>query len=197
MKEALIIFVRNLVLGKVKTRLAKTIGDEMALQVYKQLLLHTKTITKDFAVTRFVFYADHINEQDIWDNNFYNKSLQQGSDLGARMSKAFSELFSQGFKHIVIIGSDCYELTTEILQDAFAQLQHYDMVAGPSFDGGYYLLGLNKLHNTLFENKAWSTDNVMKATLQNADALDLSYYLLPVLNDIDDEDDLKNSDLII
>lgn len=94
MKSALIIFVRNPILGKVKTRLAITIGDENALAVYKQLLQRTKDITADLLVNRLVFYTDEVTANDLW--NGYEKCLQSGADLGERMRKAFE--YQQGVK---------------------------------------------------------------------------------------------------
>src|SRR4051812_9764031 len=112
MKQALIIFIRNPVLGQVKTRLAKTLGDEQTLSIYKELLRHTHAITQKLPFDKYVFYADGITKGDIWENYIYNKLVQTGNDLGARMQAAFELLFSKGYQHICIIGSDCYELTT-------------------------------------------------------------------------------------
>lgn len=197
LKQALIIFVRNPILGKVKTRLAKTIGDEKALLVYNKLLAHTHGITKQLPADKFVFYTDYINEDDLWENNLYEKHLQQGDDLGNRMQHAFQLLFAKGYTGIIIIGSDCYELTTEIIDAAFHKLQPHDLIIGPSTDGGYYLLGMKKLHNCLFEHKAWSTVSVLNETINDAKMLELTYALLPSLNDIDDGQDLYKSGLAI
>ena len=193
MKNALIIFVRNPVLGKVKTRLAATIGNEKTLMLYNQLLQHTKTITINLPVTKFVYYADYINEDDLW--NGFEKRFQQGTDLGERMKNAFAELFDAGFKNICIIGSDCYELSSDILADAFEKLHIVDVVAGPVSDGGYYILGMNKPVPEFFINKVWSTDTVYADTLKDAAALNLRLHQLPMLNDIDTEADLRNSAL--
>jgi uncharacterized protein len=193
MKNALIIFVRNPALGKVKTRLAATIGDEKTLMLYKHLLQHTQTITANLPVKKFVYYADYINENDLW--NGFEKRLQQGDDLGKRMKNSFAELFEAGFKNICIIGSDCYELSSDILADAFENLNTVDVVAGPVSDGGYYILGMNKPVPDFFINKAWSTDTVFTDTLKDAAALNLSVQQLPMLNDIDTEADLRNSAL--
>lgn len=95
MKNALIIFVRNPVLGKVKTRLATGIGDAKALQVYEHLLQHTQQIAKEIPATIFVYYADEIHEDDLW--NAFEKRKQHGGDLGERMQNAFEELFANGF----------------------------------------------------------------------------------------------------
>ena len=193
MKNALIIFVRNLVLGKVKTRLAADIGNEKALQVYEHLLEHTHSITKNLAVTKLVYYADDINEDDLW--NGFEKRLQQGNDLGERMQDTFKHLFNEGYSKVCIIGSDCYELNNNIIETAFEKLDNADVVIGPVMDGGYYLLGCNKLIPEFFINKAWSTETVFADTLKDASALKLSIQQLPVLNDIDDEKDLCNSAL--
>ncbi len=188
LKRALIIFVRNAVLGKVKTRLAKTAGDEKALAVYKELLSHTYSITKELTIDKFIFYADKINSNDIWTENYY-KQLQRGVDLGEKMKNAFAHLFDAGYDEICIIGSDCYELTTNIIEQAFVSLEQHDIVLGPATDGGYYLLGLKKLQASLFENINWSTDKVLMQTLNACLADNLSYHLLQTLHDIDEEQD--------
>lgn len=189
----MIIFVRNPVLGKVKTRLAASIGNEKALQVYEHLLQHTHSITKDLTVTKFIYYADRINEKDLW--NGFEKRLQQGKDLGERMQNAFQHLYSRGFSKVSIIGSDCYELSSDIITTAFEKLNEADVVIGLVMDGGYYLLGSTKLIPQLFANKAWSTNTVFTDTLKDASLLNLHVHQLPVLNDIDNEKDLRNSPL--
>jgi uncharacterized protein len=193
MKNALIIFVRNPLLGKVKTRLAATIGNEKTLMLYKHLLQHTHAITENLPVTKFVYYADYINEDDLW--NGFEKRMQHGDDLGERMKNAFAKLFDAEFKNICIIGSDCYELTSDILADAFEKLSAVDVVAGPVSDGGYYILGMNKPVPDFFINKEWSTNTVFADTLKDAAAQNLSLYQLPLLHDIDTEADLRNSAL--
>ncbi len=193
MKNALIIFVRNPVLGKVKTRLAASIGNEKALMLYKHLLQHTQAISENLPVTKFVFYVDYVNEDDLW--NGFEKRLQQGDGLGERMKNAFTGLFEKGFTKICIIGSDCYELSSDILSDAFEKLNTSDVVAGPVSDGGYYILGMTKFFPEFFIDKAWSTDTVFADTLKDAAKLNLSLHQLPMLHDIDTEADLRKSTL--
>ena len=188
MKCALIIFVRNPVLGKVKTRLAATMGNEKALAVYLSLLNHTKKITENLPVTKYVFYADEINENDLW--NGFEKKLQTGTGLGQRMQNAFEELFRLGHKQVCIIGSDCYQLTSCIVKGAFEKLQSNDVVIGPATDGGYYLLGMCSPLKDLFRGIAWSSENVMADTLKLAFGLNLPVQHLPVLHDVDEEKDI-------
>ena len=186
-KKALIILTKNPELGKVKTRLAKTIGDEKALEVYKKLVLHTYHITANLNVDKFVFYSDNIEADDIWDANLFIKALQQVSNLGDRMNAAFEHVFNLNYKSVCIIGSDCYELNADIIDTAFSQLEETNCVIGPTFDGGYYLLGLNNLQPEVFKNIEWSTETVFDATVNICKKLHLSTSYLVKLNDVDVE----------
>ena len=188
MQPALIIFVRNPVLGKVKTRIAATIGDENALAVYKHLLQHTKDITGGLPVTKFVFYADGVTANDLW--NGYEKILQSGTDLGERMRNAFDWVLEKGYDKIIIIGSDCFELDEKMISAAFLKLDEYDIVIGPATDGGYYLLGMQSPFKNMFENITWSSNSVFNETKKQIEQQKLSLFLLPSLNDVDEEKDI-------
>ncbi len=192
MKALLLIFVRNPILGKVKTRLAATLGEKQALQVYKCLLQYTRKITNELeSIDKCIYYADFLNEDDLW--NDYNKRLQnQDLSLGERMKEAFEQGFEDDYEKIVIIGSDCLELSVSILENAFKELDHHETVIGPAKDGGYYLLGMNKFIPQLFENKKWSTDSVFLDTIEDLNQGKLRYSLLETLSDIDTEHDLNN-----
>lgn len=193
MKRALLIFVKNLIVGRVKTRLAATIGNTAALSVYRQLLIYTEKTVRDLSANKIVFYSVHPEGNDIWDINLYNKQAQTGIDLGERMQNAFSYAFEEGNNAIAIIGSDCLELSAEIIENAFSNLRHYDVVIGPAKDGGYYLLAIKQNHKELFRDIQWSTGEVLQKTIEACDKLKLRTYLLPELSDIDDEDDLKKT----
>jgi len=190
-QKALIIFTRNPELGKVKTRLATTIGDAAALEVYHKLLEHTVDITQTLKVDKFIFYSEQIQENDHWDTTIYYKELQKGTNLGERMHHAFELLFKKGYRQIIIVGSDIFELTTKNIQEAFTGLDTANFVVGPALDGGYYLLGMNTLNKSLFEHKKWGTSTVLKATLKNLAHEKVA--LLATKNDIDTYDDLKKS----
>lgn len=190
MKEALIIFTKNPEAGKVKTRLAATIGNEAALSAYVQLLSHTVSITNYLPVDKFVFYSSHIEQKDIWNNKHFFKQVQAGSDLGDKMKNAFAATFQKGYDKIVVIGTDCPDLNADIIMNAFAYLNSHDVVIGPAEDGGYYLLGMKQLYSELFEDINWSTNTVLDETRIKCKSLNLNYGLLPVLNDIDEEKDL-------
>lgn len=187
-KNALIIFIKNPELGKVKTRLAKTVGDEKALAIYMALMEHTRKIAEALPVERHLFYSQEINERDDWRVDKFQKALQIEADLGAKMATAFHTVFKTNEK-VVIIGSDCASLTPEIVQTAFSKLEDYPFVIGPAMDGGYYLLGMNQFTPTVFHDIAWSTEIVLSTTIDRIEKLNKSYYLLPELSDIDYEED--------
>lgn len=189
-KSLLIIFYRNPQVGRVKTRLAATMGDERALGIFVKLSSHIKDITENIMVDKTVFYSDAIEHGDLWTDDAYLKALQHGKDLGVRMKNAFDEGFKSGYTSICLIGTDCYELTKEVILRSFEALLTADAVIGPARDGGYYLLGMKKLYPELFENKPWSTDTVFRKTIEDLDLLGLKYTILPVLRDVDTEDDV-------
>lgn len=194
-KNLLLIFTRNPELGKAKTRLAKTIGNEKALEIYKLLLQKTKTVTKDLSCDKAVYYSVKIRENDIWDETVYQKHQQKGEDLGIRMENAFLNGFNAGYEKVIIIGSDLFDLTPKHINDAFEKLNANDIVLGPAEDGGYYLLGMKQNHTAVFKNKEWGTSSVRKDTLN--DLKNNTVYLLEELNDIDVYDDLKKHDSLL
>lgn len=185
---SIIIFIKNPALGKVKTRLAATIGDEAALAVYHKLSQRAREVALALDVPRYLFYSDFIDANDAWDNTLFIKKQQAGQDLGERMHLAFVDTLQTSSK-AVIIGSDCPLLTPEIVQLGLDQLGQYPFVLGPALDGGYYLLGMRKPAPELFENMEWSTEDVAKITLERIAESGASCYLLPALPDIDVEED--------
>jgi rSAM/selenodomain-associated transferase 1 len=185
----IIIFTRNPELGKVKTRLAKDIGTENALEIYKILLNHTFEIVANINTQKWIFYSENINEDELFDENF-EKKLQKGNDLGEKMKNAFEEGFNAGFQKIVIIGSDLIDLENSDFKLAFESLDTNDVVIGPALDGGYYLLGLKENYHQIFNDKKWGTDTVLEDTLN--DFKNQKVKLLNVKNDIDTIEDIKN-----
>jgi rSAM/selenodomain-associated transferase 1 len=187
MQDALIVFVRKPELGGVKTRLAKEVGAHQALAIYEKLLRHTFEIIQSLPCDKYTFVSGE-GITTFWDG--YSCIQQKGDDLGARMHNAFDVLFKKGYHNLVIIGSDCLQLTTALLQQAFAQLQEHDVVIGPATDGGYYLLGMKQLHTQLFRNKSWSTATVYHHTVQDINEAHLKLFQLPMLSDVDEAADV-------
>lgn len=188
-KEALLIFYKNEQPGKVKTRLAATAGNEKAMAVYLQLVRHTSHMIQSLLCDQIVFYSDEIPKEAAW-VDIHQAWIQQGFDLGERMANAFRFSFANEYEKAVIIGTDCPELTTGIITDAFTALDKTDIVIGPAADGGYYLLGMKKQHPFLFQNIRWSTGEVLNKTIERCKENRLTYSMLPVLHDVDVESDL-------
>ncbi len=180
----LIIFVKNPVAGQVKTRIARTVGDEKAVAVYQELLAYTQKLVGSFTGHTVVYYGDFLNPDDGW--NGYKKYTQTGSDLGERMVNAFREQFSAGAQQVVIIGSDCFDITPDHIARAFHVLDVADVVIGPATDGGYYLLGMNQLQPFLFENMPWSQPELYQLTELALLQHDLTFERLDELTDIDE-----------
>lgn len=185
-KDTLIIFIKNPILHQAKTRLAKTVGAEEALHIYKMLLAHTRLITEPLKLNKELHYSDFIDTNDYWNN--YDKKLQAAGDLGQKITSAIEETFNHSQK-VCIIGSDCAELSEDIIKQAYQSLDQSDLVIGPANDGGYYLLGTNQYYPELFEDITWSTESVYEQTVSKAKNLNLSIKTLPELIDVDTESD--------
>ena len=200
MTDHLLIFAREPVLGRVKTRLAAGVGPEAALATYRELLALTAAAVAAAQVPATVWLAEAPAESTLgplasniprpeWPGLPWR--VQPAADsLGARMAHAFAEAFAAGAGRVVIIGTDCPGLTASLLRQAFAQLATHDLVVGPATDGGYYLLGMKELHASLFADKQWSTATVLPATLADAGRLGLRVAQLPTLADVDSARDL-------
>lgn len=186
--SGLIVFIKNPELGKVKTRLAKDVGDEQALKIYNSLLTFTRNVTLEVDVQRFLFYDTQVAIDDDWSNSDFNKRTQPDGDLGDRMKHAFKEVLDAHDKAI-IVGSDCPQLSPDIIRQAFAFLDDHDVVTGPTYDGGYYLLGMKALHPFVFDDMIWSTDRVFSTTRERIAANGFSLATLDRLSDVDYKED--------
>ncbi|MBK8493048.1 MAG: TIGR04282 family arsenosugar biosynthesis glycosyltransferase [Saprospirales bacterium] len=188
MRSALILFVKNPQLGKVKTRLAATMGEENALRIYEALLAHTREVALQVAVGRYLYYSEFIDKDDDWRMAYFQKRKQEGEDLGARMAHAFSEVL-RDHERAILIGSDIPQISASILEEALEGLSTHDFVIGPALDGGYYLIGMHAYEPAVFEGIAWSTSSVFTQTIQLIRQLGKSFHTLPLLADVDVEKD--------
>ena len=189
-KELVIVFVKNIKLGKVKTRLAKTIGNQGAFEVYSELVNVTENATKNLPSDIHIYFSDTVVETK-WEG-FY-KTIQEGNDLGERMKNAFKNGFNDGYNKIVLIGSDLPDINRKHIEVALKSLKNNDLVFGPAEDGGYYLIGMNKMYDFVFENKPWSQSNLLKETTIELNSKNIKFTTLVTLNDIDIFEDLVAS----
>ena len=192
-ENLVIVFAKNIILGKVKTRLAKTIGNQEAFNVYRHLVEITERETTKMEHCDIHVYFSDVSIEGSWPNNV--KFVQYGNNLGERMMNAFDESFKSGYKKVIGVGSDLPDLSAEIMTEGLQSLEANDTVFGPSEDGGYYLLGMKKLIPEIFIDKVWSTESLLDVTKSELDELGYSCKLLKVLNDIDTVEDLQNSSI--
>jgi rSAM/selenodomain-associated transferase 1 len=186
-KEVVLVFQKNEVLGKVKTRLASGMGELRALEIYRHLVQMTYSALAEVPASIWTYFSDFIPKTV---NSPIAKSFaQEGQDLGDRMAGAFARSFELGMDKVVLIGTDCPTLQSQHLNEAFEALTHSDLVLGPATDGGYYLIGMKRRADYLFEGISWSTSQVLTETLNVASQHGLTTTLLQELNDIDTSED--------
>ena len=183
--------------GSVKTRLVPPLTPEQAANFYRALLLdqfeHLRRID---GAARYLFYTPADAEKDLsaLGGAGYTYRAQRDGDLGARMEQIFADLWRSGHRHIVLIGSDLPPPPLPILDEAFARLSsnEHRVVVGPSRDGGYYLIGMNRPTPEIFANMTWSHDQVLAATTARLKELGVSFALLPSWFDVDTVEDLRH-----
>ena len=190
--KAVILFARDLILGQVKTRLSSLFDDETILRLY------TCFVEDSLEKIRQVDNADcfvGISPSNI--SGFFNGIedsdtrlfIQQGKDLGDKMRQAFVDRFSDGYKKVVIIGSDSPSLPVSYINQALNSDK--DLMLGPSTDGGYYLIAMTGKVSEVFDGIAWGTEQVLDETLNRVKKAGVSLELLPVWYDVDFPEDLK------
>jgi rSAM/selenodomain-associated transferase 1 len=190
-KSLVIVFVKNIKLGTVKTRLAKTIGDFGAFEVYSELVKITENATDNLQIDKRIYFSNAVVDSK-WQNEF--KTVQSGADLGERMLNAFKDGFRDGYNKIVLIGSDLPDISSKHILNGLEALETKDVVFGPAEDGGYYLVGLSELIPSIFKNKPWSQAQLLNETLEELKQNSNTVGLLETLNDIDTFKDLVASD---
>jgi len=188
----LIVFVKAPRPGKVKTRLAQSVGAKAACLIYQILASRVLTQIESLPGVQLRFHpATARTEIRPWCRRGWTIAPQGGGDLGQRLKRAFRQAFSTRWERVAIIGSDCPEVTARDIEHAWNALEGNDVVLGPAHDGGYWLVALRHSIPKLFAKIPWSTDRVLAATLATAKSAGLRVHLLRELADVDTEDDWK------
>jgi rSAM/selenodomain-associated transferase 1 len=192
LNAALVVMARYPRLGRVKTRLARDLGDAAALAIYEACAAHTLAAARAVDVARWVALSDPADLADAaaWAEGFRLVAQALG-DLGARMRAAVLHAQAQGASGVILLGTDVPDVTPALLQQAVALLADHDAVLGPAHDGGYWLLGVRTPHPALFEDIPWSTPAVAAITRGRLAALGARVAELPALGDLDTEADLR------
>lgn len=192
-KIGLAILARKAELGKGKTRLAKGIGKQHAFEAYKHLIAVTASVSRVSKLPSIVFFDPKVGDEEVWSTDHFKHGLQvQSSNLGDRIAAGLEGVLAEAKKGALIMGTDCPTLTPEILQAAAKALETNDAVLGPTFDGGFYLLGVRTLDPSLFDGLEWSTERVADQMVAAFERLNYTYQLSPKLADIDEQEDWES-----
>lgn len=203
--NAVLVFLKQPIKGKVKTRIAQACGDAEAVRIYKALV--REVLSKVWRTTEYdihVCFAPKEKEAEIQEwiealltelepNQNSRRAVEYHAQceggLGNRLEHAFQSTFLQGYKKVAAIGTDCPQIKVDTLLDAFNQCESYDFTFGPTEDGGYYLIAMKEFSSVPFRNIPWSSEQTLEATLDQAHTNALSSTLLPPLFDIDYHED--------
>jgi rSAM/selenodomain-associated transferase 1 len=189
-QEVLAVMARYPEEGAVKTRLARDLGPRVTSRLYRAFI---DDLAEKFGFLRRPLIWYYIPASSPFPELFshrYPCRPQSGSSLQERMLRIFEDLFSEGYKKVVVIGTDVPHIPLEAVVEAFASLNAADVVFRPSLDGGYHLVGLKAVRD-LFCGIAMSTDRVLRDTLDRAASMGLSAHCLAPSFDIDTVEDVK------
>lgn len=193
----LILFTRYPEPGRTKTRLIPALGAQGAAALQRRMseavVAHMTEFAAGYPVNLEIRYAGG-NQEDMeaWLSDDIPCISQGEGNLGDRLRRTFDQAFAHGDRRVVILGADCPTLSPALFSQAFAALDHQEMVIGPAMDGGYYLIGLNRPAPSLFENIPWGSGEVLSATLKQAQDMALSINTLKPLADVDRPEDLRH-----
>ncbi|WP_199316329.1 TIGR04282 family arsenosugar biosynthesis glycosyltransferase [Tolypothrix sp. FACHB-123] len=201
-KQHLIVFTRYPEPGKTKTRMIPALGDVGAADLQKQMTEYTVSQVKELQKIAEVscevrFAGGNLQLMQDWLGLDLVYQSQGEGDLGDRLARSLSDAFQSGREQVIIIGTDCPGVNSQLLTKAFEQIRSFDLVIGPAIDGGYYLIGLRQLIPNLFANIDWGTPQVLQQTVNIAEKLNLSKIYLPALSDVDYPEDLPIWEQII
>jgi len=196
------VFLRYPEPGKVKSRLAADIGRQPAADLYARLVRRTLGVVGDFQRTRsrlrvLLFYDPPESEEAVKQGypGPWQFVAQAGCDLGERMAHAFRDAQGRGWQHAVLIGTDIADLQLTDLEDGFQALEEGQAVLGPAADGGYYLIGLNRPCEAVFQSQAWGSESVFERTRATLGTRGFSVKILKQRTDVDREEDLSHPGL--
>ncbi len=186
------VFAKYWEAGKVKTRLAATIGNASASSIYRRCLQHLIGRLEDFADFRTLAFSPPEHQADFESlvANDWELWPQPGGNLGQRMQKFFAHAFSRGARQVVLMGSDSPTMPLEYLHEAYRRLETHRVVLGPACDGGYYLVGASTGTLPIFDGVDWGTSAVWNQTIERIKQSQLTFSCLNPWYDVDDYSDL-------
>lgn len=194
-RRCVIVFLKYPEAGTVKTRLCRVLNPAVVTGLYRCFVADTLFMLRRTGEPVRICYAPPTPEEQMigWLGNQYELTPQKGEDLGQRMAHAFADAFSDGYHHVLLMGTDIPDLPPPVIDSAFRGLETAGVTIGPSRDGGYYLIGFTRDHFVpeVFQDMQWSTDTVFEETVSVLTSMGHSPHRLPEWNDIDEYADLK------
>lgn len=194
--NCVLFFVKYPVPGKVKTRLCAEFGEKVVTALYKNFVLDALSTIRQLNVPFQICFEPESarNKMKQWLGEQYSYSAQKGSNLGDRMKNALAQTFEKNCSRTILIGSDLPDLPAAFLSEALQSLESNHAVLGPSYDGGYYLIGSSKAHflPEVFDGISWSTRNVFQQTIDVLKKHSRKVHILPQWFDVDTHADLKD-----
>jgi rSAM/selenodomain-associated transferase 1 len=183
------IMVKYPEVGKVKVRLAKSIGEEAATRLYRTFVQDTLSTVGALDIPYHIAVHPPESQEQLaeWLGTSQRYIHQRGANLGERLLNGFTTMFEKKYRQVIALASDCPDLPIEILQAAVSSLQTHETVIGPAPDGGYYLIGFahNNFIPKAFRNISWSTNTVFQETLLRIQSETNRVHVLPEWQDID------------
>jgi rSAM/selenodomain-associated transferase 1 len=193
MNNALILFAMIPESGKTKIRLMPFLSVEECAALYGCFTRDVYEKAKDLDADIFAFFTPRDKGSVL--KKFVGAEVvllpQHGDDLGQKMKNAIGAVLRLGYSKVVLMGMDIPHIHTETIQNAFDNLDTKDIVIHPALDGGYYLIGMKREYESIWNIKRYGTNTVMYDTLQHMKAENLSISVGQMYYDIDGKDDLK------
>lgn len=193
-KSCILLFTKFPQKGLVKSRISIHLDETTTLTLYKSFVSDTLQLVNQLNYNKIICYTPTNSLQDFksWLGSQYHYLPQKGVNLGQRISNSFQYAFTHNYQYVIALGTDSPDLPAHYIHEGFYHLAMGNVVIGPSTDGGYYLIGLNKenFFPRLFENIPWSTQNVFHQTLEIVKDEKLKSHVLPTWYDIDTLKDL-------
>jgi rSAM/selenodomain-associated transferase 1 len=194
-QNALLVFIKTPKKNYVKTRLSTHLNPDEIISVYTAFLRDMDNLYKNLYDIDlwYVISPENLDLEVL--RQYVDLShyiIQEGVDLGERMCHAVEYSLKMDYNTSILIGSDIPDISIPEISEAISLLSESECILGPTIDGGYYLIGLKKCYPALFKNIDWSTDKVLKQTLNKGKKLDIGVKLLNLKDDIDTYKDLKN-----
>lgn len=186
------LFAKPPVAGRVKTRLIPDLGASLATDIYRYCLDYTLRLVRQTTIDYQIWLSEDSHDPLFAGEDY---SLQQGDDLGSRMLSAIQghlQRNSTEARAVILIGSDCLDLTPAHLQQAIDSLASHDLVLLPTFDGGYALIGCRIIDARLFTDVEWGGSQVCRQTLENSQSLNYRVSVLETVRDIDTLQDVNH-----